>query len=56
VTFVNKTCEEKNYEQEFTGFADYDANANFTAKESELIQTITGNLVQDIFNKSVINW
>lgn len=56
IQFINKTDEKKNFDQEFSGFADFDANLNFTTLEKDLINTVTTNMVQDIFNKAVINW
>ena len=56
VKFVNKLNEKQNFETTFSNFEDYSATKNFATIESELIETITTRMVQDIFNKAVINW
>ena len=56
VRFTNTTKEEDSFEQSFTGFEDYDANLSFASVEDELITIITERLVQDIFNKALVNW
>ena len=56
VKFVNTKEQKQNFETSFSRFADYDANQNFASVESDLIQQINQQLVQDIFNKTVANW
>ncbi len=45
-----------NFEQSFTQFQDFDANKSFTSVETNLVNAITDMLVQEIFNKTAINW
>ena len=56
VKFVNTQDAEKNYEQTFSRYAEYDSNLDLTAVEDELITEINDQLVQDIFNKAMSNW
>ncbi len=56
VKFVNTLNEEESFEQDFTGFQDYDASQNFAAVEGDLVNTIIGRMVQDIFNRALLNW
>jgi hypothetical protein len=56
VKFVNNKDEKKNFESSFTRYADYPSSQNIDAVESSLIKTINDQLVQDIFNKALINW
>ena len=56
VRFVNKYEPDKNFEQKFTQFLEYDSEMNIQAIQAELIETITEALAVDIFNKAVINW
>jgi hypothetical protein len=56
VTFVNKKDEKQNFEQQFSGFSDYDSNQNLSAIEARLIKEITDNITQDIFIKALSNW
>lgn len=56
VRFTNVKDPDKDFESVFSRFADFDQNQNLTAVESELIRQINQQLIQDIFNKAVINW
>ncbi len=56
VRYTNTLNDEESFEQKFTGFEDYDASRNFSDVESELVSTILERMVQDIFNKALVNW
>ena len=56
VRFTNKLKEEDNFESTFKAFEDYDSNQSLSTVEEELINTICERLVEDIFNKAVVNW
>lgn len=56
VKFVNKFDEKQNFEQTFSRFEDYPFSANLSAVQAGLIQQIVDALVDDIFNKAVVNW
>lgn len=56
VKFVNLKDKEKNFEENFSQFQDFDARRTLAEVESQLIDDITQKLVQDIFNRAVINW
>lgn len=56
VKFVNVKDEKQNFETSFSRFTDYDSQQNLTTIEIELINEICNQLVDDIFNKAVINW
>lgn len=56
VRFTNTSKEDDSFEQSFTGFEDYDANLSFASVEDELIVIIAERIVQDIFNKALVNW
>ncbi len=56
VKFENQKDESKNFEQKFSRYMDYDSNQNLAELETELIEQITNELVEDIFNKAVVNW
>ncbi len=56
VKFVN-TIEDKNsYEQNFSRFADYDSSQSLESVQDALVTEIVEQLVDDIFNKAVVNW
>lgn len=56
VKYTNTGNEDESFEQDFTGFEDYDASKNFASVEDELVSVILERLVQDIFNKALVNW
>jgi len=56
VKFTNGKDEKKNFETGFSRFADFQSSQSLASVEDELIQTITKQLVQDVFNKSIGDW
>ncbi len=56
VKFVNTKDEKQSFESSFSRFTDYDSRKNLASVETELINEICNQLVDDIFNKAVINW
>jgi len=44
------------FDKTFTRFEDYSSTYDLTQVETELSETIAEQLVQDIFNESVVNW
>jgi hypothetical protein len=56
VKFTNIRDEKQNFEATFTRYEDYTSTLNLAAVEEGLITTINEQLVDDIFNKAVINW
>ena len=56
VKFTNLKDEKQNFETAFTRYSEYSSTKNITEVEDKLIADINDQLVDDIFNKSVINW
>lgn len=56
VRFTNKFSEKDNFEQRFSRYVDYDSSRNLSEVEQELVKQINEVLVEDIFNKAVVNW
>jgi hypothetical protein len=62
VKFTNLKDEKQNFETTFSRYADYSSSKNLTSPdgpstlEDRLISEINEQLVDDIFNKAVINW
>ncbi|MEI7499314.1 MAG: LptE family protein [Bacteroidota bacterium] len=56
VKFTNKTDSKQNWETTFSRYQDYSSSYNLSAVQDGLIKEITDQLVQDIFNKAVVNW
>ena len=56
VKYINNVSSQYNYETSFTRYSDFDGLSNLSDVEIELVELITDQLVEDIFNKAVINW
>jgi hypothetical protein len=56
VKFSNKTDPKQNWESTFARYQDYSSAYNLSSVQDGLIRDITDQLVQDIFNKAVVNW
>ncbi|MEI6820899.1 MAG: LptE family protein [Bacteroidota bacterium] len=56
VKFVNTKDDKQSFETGFSRYVDYDSQKNLQAVEGDLIKTLSDQLVEDIFNKAVVNW
>jgi hypothetical protein len=56
VKFTNTLDPAKDFDNPFTRFEDYPSNQDLSSVKDELITTINEYLVDDIFNKAVVNW
>tara|TARA_X000000368_G_C23037102_1_gene715060 strand:- start:1070 stop:1564 length:495 start_codon:yes stop_codon:yes gene_type:complete len=56
VIYKNSLDSENNFEQIFRRYHDYDSAENISDIESNLIENITNELVEDVFNKAFVNW
>lgn len=56
VKFTNTIEDKLSFESSFTKYADYPSTQSLSSQENTLVGTITDQLVQDIFNKAVVNW
>jgi hypothetical protein len=56
VKYTNRKDEKNSFESSFTRFTDYDSQTNLSSIEDQLVQEVTSQLVDDIFNKAFINW
>ena len=56
VRYTNTVDESKNYEATFSRFQDYPSSVALASVEDALILEINEMLVDDIFNKAVVNW
>lgn len=54
--FANKYEPDKDFETKFTQFFDYSSSTDINSIKAELIDELSKNLSQDIFDKAVINW
>ena len=56
VDFINNYDNEYNFSHTFSRYRDYESSQNFSEVEEILIEEISKKLIEDIFNKSVVNW
>lgn len=56
VRFTNVKDEKQKFEASFSRFADYSSSQSLNEVQSLLIDQINEQLVQDIFNRAMINW
>jgi hypothetical protein len=56
VKFVNQKEPKNNFESQFTAYEDYSSNQGLDAVEGDLVPLILEKLIEDIFNRSVVNW
>lgn len=56
VKFTNLKDEKQNFETSFSRYKDYKSDLNLAQNEDGFISEIYDQIVDDIFNKAVINW
>lgn len=56
VKFTNTCDPDADFEQSFSRYKDYNAAQDFSSVENSLMNQIVTELVEDVFNKSVVNW
>ena len=56
VKFTNNKDPLQNFDQMFSFYADFDHSKSLATVERDLIETISDQIILDIFNKSVANW
>jgi len=56
VEFTNIYDEKANFEQTFSQFKEFKSSETLASVESELVPQILDLIIDDIFNKAVVNW
>ncbi|MCX6226365.1 MAG: LptE family protein [Bacteroidia bacterium] len=56
VKFVNQKEPKSNFDAQFMAYEDYSSDKGLDAVEGDLVPLILEKLIEDIFNKSVVNW
>ena len=56
VRFSNRIDDTKDFEQSFSRYEDYPSDQDLNAVQESLTATIIEALVEDIFNKALVNW
>jgi len=56
VRFRNRFDEKANFESSFSRYRDYSSSKSLPSAEQELLPGMIEELIQDIYNKCVVNW
>lgn len=56
VVYTNYIEPDLDYDTSFSRYEDYDASQDLSSVEDELIELITENLIEDIFNRAFVSW
>jgi len=56
IKFTNEAEPDKSFETQFSHFARFGMSLNFNEVESGLVEEINENLIDQIFNKALVNW
>ncbi len=56
VKYTNIKDDKYDFDSKFSNYADYPASANFDAIEESLITEILDKIIEDIYNKALVNW
>ena len=56
VSYTDTFDDKKSFESSFTRYSDYSSTENLASVQDQLIDEINSMLVEDVFNKAVINW
>lgn len=58
VKYTNTKAEEENFDfdSSFSNYADYSTDADFDSIEQSLIEEILEKIIDDIYNKAIVNW
>ena len=56
VRYSNRFDETKDFEQSFSHYEDYPSDQDLNAVQESLTATIIEALVEDVFNKALVNW
>lgn len=56
VRYTNSIEPDLSYEQTFTRYEDYDSALELSSVEQSLTEKIIEQIIEDIFNKSFVNW
>lgn len=56
VRYTNNVDEDESFEREFTAFATFDSSQMFTDVQDALVEELTKDIINQIFNATVENW
>lgn len=56
VEYINNVDPDKSFSTSFNNFEEFDKSLNLSDFEDEFVENIVNDLVDDIFNKAMVNW
>lgn len=56
VKFVNQKAPKNNFDAQFMAYEDYSSDQGLDTVEGDLVPLILEKLIEDIFNRAVVNW
>ena len=56
VKYENNFDEKQNFETTFSRYSDFNSSDNLTEIENILIEKISSEIIEDVFNKAFVNW
>ncbi len=56
IKMVSEKAKKLEFNQRFTQFEDFDASKSLADVEADLIESISDNIAQEVFNKAALNW
>ena len=56
IAFVDNVNPDKSWESTFSKYADFDANVDIASVQERLIDDVSEQLAEAVFNKAVVNW
>lgn len=56
VKYTNVKDDKYDFDSRFSNYADYSTDANFDSIEESLINEILDKIIDDIYNKALVNW
>lgn len=56
VKYINTKDDKYDFDSRFSNYADYGIDEDFDAMEEQLINDILDKIIDDIYNKALVNW
>lgn len=56
VKYTNTTDDKFDFDSRFSQYEDYPTDADFNSIEEQLIEKILDKIIEDIYNKALVNW
>jgi hypothetical protein len=56
IKYTNQKYPDKSFESNFSQYEDFESSQNLSSVEDQLVEDISEKLIDDIFNKAVVNW